>query len=363
MIEEPPYEELFTRNIGFVDENEQGLLRAGRFAVLGVGGMGGVVAQVLARSGAGALSILDKDAFEPSNNNRQVYSNTGSWGQPKVDVTAAELVKINPRIDVRVEHHFGRDNVDRVLDGVDVAVNGMDELGATLLLWRSARERRIPVVDAWSAPLPNVFVLRPERPAARRSSSSTRAAASISAPSSSRPSSTSASCARPLHVALHSRSLRYLDMAIIREIMTGRRARISFAPMVWGAGLMMAWEAIKVRLGRGKVASCYGRFWDPWRGDVSRRPRLPRLRARAAPRGPRGPRRCDAAGLLPARRRRCSPPTRACRAGGQSRPPGRRRPAPGGRPGDRVRPMLALPALSPLAVTLVAAAIGTVCLW
>src|SRR5262249_19685026 len=124
MSDTPAYEELFTRNIGFVDENEQALLRRARFAVLGVGGMGGVVAQILARSGAGALSILDKDAFEPSNNNRQVYSNKDTWGQPKVDVTARELAKINPAMEIRVEHHWGRDNVDRVLEGVDVAVNG-----------------------------------------------------------------------------------------------------------------------------------------------------------------------------------------------------------------------------------------------
>jgi molybdopterin-synthase adenylyltransferase len=234
--------------------------------VLGVGGMGGVVAQVLARSGAGALSILDKDAFEPSNNNRQVYSNSGSWGQPKVDVTAAELLKVNPRIDVRVEHHFGRDNVDRVLDGVDVAVNGMDELGATLLLWRSARERRIPVVDAWSAPLPNVFVLRPTDPRPEEFLEYPSRHVDLR-PELLAPLVDECKLREAAHVALHSRSLRYLDMAIIREIMTGKRARISFAPMVWGAGLMMAWEAIKVRLGRGKVASCYGRFWDPWQGD------------------------------------------------------------------------------------------------
>src|SRR5580704_6522451 len=266
MTEEPPYEELFTRNIGFVDENEQGLLRSARFAVLGVGGMGGVVAQVLARSGAGALSILDKDAFEPSNNNRQVYSKTGSWGQPKVDVTAAELVKINPRIDVRVEHHFGRDNVDRVLEGVDVAVNGMDELGATLLLWRSARERRIPVVDAWSAPLPNVFVLRPTDPRPEEFLEYPTRHVDLR-PEALAPLVDECKLREAAHVALHSRSLRYLDTAIIREIMTGQRARISFAPMVWGAGLLMAWEALKVRLARGKIASCYGRFWDPWRGD------------------------------------------------------------------------------------------------
>src|SRR3954447_26266202 len=130
MSDRPPYEELFTRNIGFVDENEQAILRRARFAVLGVGGMGGVVAQILARSGVGALTILDKDAFEPSNNNRQVYARTDTWGRGKVEVTAEELPRINPDIRVRTFDHFGADNVDAVLQGVDVVVNGMDELGA-----------------------------------------------------------------------------------------------------------------------------------------------------------------------------------------------------------------------------------------
>jgi molybdopterin-synthase adenylyltransferase len=261
----PAYEDLFTRNIGFVDENEQAILRRSRIAVLGVGGMGGVVAQVLARAGVGALHILDKDAFEPSNNNRQVYSNAGTWGRPKVDVTAEELRKINPELEVRVEHHFGRDNVEAVLAGVDVAVNGMDELAACLLLWRAARERRIPLVDAWSAPLPNVFVLRPSDPRPEEFLEyPTRDVGDVSDVD---PFLDECKLRESLHVALHSRSLRYLDMQIIREIMSGERARISFAPMVWGAGLLMAWEAIKVRLGKGVVASCYGRFWDPWRGE------------------------------------------------------------------------------------------------
>ena len=98
---QPPYEELFTRNIGFVDENEQSLLRAAKVAVLGVGGMGGVAAQVLARAGVGELRILDKDAFEPSNNNRQVYSRADTWGRPKVEVTREELGKVNAELRVR----------------------------------------------------------------------------------------------------------------------------------------------------------------------------------------------------------------------------------------------------------------------
>jgi hypothetical protein len=262
----PPYEELFTRNIGFLDENEQAHLRASRFAVAGVGGMGGVVAQVLARAGAGALVILDKDRFEPSNNNRQVYAHAGSWGRTKVEVTAEELRRINPELDVRSFDHFGADNVEAVLDGVDVAVNGMDELPACLRLWRAAARRAVPVVDAWSAPLPNVFVLRAGDPAPEDF---------LEYPTRGLPPEDLApsliddcKLREALHVSLHSRSLRYIDFEVVKEIMTGQRARISFAPMVWSAGLMMAWEAIKVRLGRGRVASRFGRFWDPWRGDA-----------------------------------------------------------------------------------------------
>ena len=262
----PPYEELFTRNIGFVDENEQSLLRAAKVAVLGVGGMGGVTAQVLARAGVGELRILDKDAFEPSNNNRQVYSRADTWGRPKVEVTAEELGKINAELRVRRADHFGADNADEMIAGADVVVNGMDELGATLRLWRTARAHGVPVVDAWSAPLPNVYVLRPGEPLPEEFLGYPTAGVD--------PSQVTAAMVdesklrEALHVALHSSSLRYLDMEIIREILSGERARISFAPMVWGAGLMMAWEALKLRLGRGEVASRYGRFFDPWRGEV-----------------------------------------------------------------------------------------------
>jgi hypothetical protein len=261
----PAYEDLFTRNIGFVDENEQALLRTARIAVCGVGGMGGVVAQLLARSGVGGLTILDKDAFEPSNNNRQVYSNRESWGQSKVEVTAQQLRLINPELDLRIEDHFGADNVDRVLDRCDVVINGMDELPACLRLWRAARRHGIAVVDAWSAPLPNVFVIRPGDPTPEEF----LAYPTCHRPEDDLPADVVGECKlrEALHVVLHSRSLRYLDMDVIKEILGGQRARISFAPMVWGAGLLMGWEAIKLRLGRGQVASRFGRFWDPWRGD------------------------------------------------------------------------------------------------
>ena len=192
--------------------------------MLGVGGMGGVVAQVLARAGVGALSILDKDAFEPSNNNRQVYSNADTWGQLKVDVTAAELRKINPELEVRVEHHFGRDNVDR---GARRRGRGGQ---------RHGRARRLPPPLARRARAAHPARRRleraaaqrlrppPERSPARRSSSSTRRATSTS-PRDVAPLARRVQAARVASTWPSTRArCATSTWQIIREIMT-RRAR------------------------------------------------------------------------------------------------------------------------------------------
>ena len=245
-----------------MDQNEQALLRSARVAVLGVGGMGGAVAQILARSGIGTLHVLDKDTFEPSNNNRQVYARSTTWGRSKVQVTAHELRAINPALQVRAFDRFDTSTEDAVFDGIDIVVNGMDELPACLRLWRAAAVRRIPLVDAWSAPLPNVFVVRPGEP----SPEALLRYPTLGQPEIALTDSMVDACKlrEALHVALHSRSLRHLDPQVIREIMNGTRARISFAPMVWGAANLMAWEVIKLRLARGRIAPPAGVFWDPW---------------------------------------------------------------------------------------------------
>ena len=68
------YEAFTTRNIGFVDDREQQLLRQARVFVCGVGGMGGAAFMALVRAGIGRFVVSDIDRFEMSNLNRQVFS-------------------------------------------------------------------------------------------------------------------------------------------------------------------------------------------------------------------------------------------------------------------------------------------------
>ena len=90
------YDELVTRNAGFVTEAEQKLLRSGRVFVCGVGGMGGAAIQSLVRAGVGHFALADMDTFEVSNLNRQLFATLDTVGQPKVAATVEAIARINP---------------------------------------------------------------------------------------------------------------------------------------------------------------------------------------------------------------------------------------------------------------------------
>lgn len=148
------YSEAFSRNLGWVTPQEQERLRRVRVAVAGMGGVGGVHVQALARLGVGALSLTDFDSFELANFNRQAGAATSTIGRAKVEVMREFALDVNPETDVRVfpdgidEHKLADylGEVDLLIDGIDFFANGIRPA-----LYRAARERGIPVVCA--APL------------------------------------------------------------------------------------------------------------------------------------------------------------------------------------------------------------------
>ena len=122
-----PYEEAFSRNIGWVTEREQALLRGKRVAIAGMGGVGGVHLLTLARLGVGAFHIADFDRFDIANFNRQAGAMMSTIGQPKVDVLAAMAKDINPEIDIKTfPAGVDETNMGEFLAGVDVYVDGLD---------------------------------------------------------------------------------------------------------------------------------------------------------------------------------------------------------------------------------------------
>jgi len=128
-------------------------LMASRVVVVGVGGVGSFAAEALARSGVGALSLVDFDKVCVTNTNRQLHAMQGTIGKRKVDVMAARLALVHPtaRIDA-VPVFYNRDTSSQILDSeVDFVVDAIDNLTAKAHLLHTCLERGIPVVSSMGA--------------------------------------------------------------------------------------------------------------------------------------------------------------------------------------------------------------------
>lgn len=262
------YAEFTTRNIGFVTPAQQQRLRDAHVFVAGCGGMGGAAILALARAGIGHLTICDIDTFEVSNLNRQVFCWTDTVGQHKAEATAQMLHKINPGIRVDVLHGDWTDHAARIITSADVVLNGTDDLGASLLLYRTARAKGKTVIDSYASPLPSVYVTRPTdpMPEERLAYPTIETEWNALTPALRE----KAFEAEVIHVMTHSASAFHIDLDMAGEVAAGKRSRMSFAPMVISSGMLMAYEAIGVVLGQPSATDCRGWFLNPYRARVER---------------------------------------------------------------------------------------------
>ncbi len=262
------YQAFTTRNIGFVTEAEQRRLHEATVFVCGTGGMGGACIQALARAGIGRLILADIDSFELSNLNRQVFCFADTIGMPKAEATRDLCLKINPDLNVTV---FGRDWTDYVealVGEANVVVNGTDDLGASLLLYRVSRDIGRSVVDAYASPLPSVYVTRPQDPMPEERLGYPTVGTAWNALTAEQ--RTDAFLREAEYVMVHSSSRHHVDLSLAGEVIAGTRSRMSFAPMVISTGTLMAYEAIHAVLGRPQSADCRGWFFNPHAGRVER---------------------------------------------------------------------------------------------
>ncbi len=270
------YADFTSRNLGFVSAAEQERLRGAHVFVAGVGGMGGAVVACLVRAGVGRLTFADLDVFEVSNLNRQIFADLDTIGRDKAETTAAAIARINPECQVRVLGREWVDQLDTLLPGVDVAVNGCDDARATIALMRRAAVHGRTVVDAFASPLPNVYVVGPDdaRPE-RRFGYPT-----VGVPIEGIDGGLAAEClAKEIEwVMVHSSSAEHVQLELAAEMISGKRKRMSFAPMVWSTGCLMSYEAVRVILGKPGGPGPRGLFFNPWTHRVER-PRGPIMAA------------------------------------------------------------------------------------
>jgi sulfur-carrier protein adenylyltransferase/sulfurtransferase len=146
----PEQRQRYSRHLLIPEVGEQGQLKLldSRILMIGAGGLGSPASLYLAAAGVGTLGIVDDDAVDATNLQRQIVHSTERLGEPKVESAKRTLEALNP--DVRVEAFQERltsDNVDRILgERWDVIVDGADNFPTRYLLNDASVWYGIPVV-------------------------------------------------------------------------------------------------------------------------------------------------------------------------------------------------------------------------
>ena len=128
-------------------------LKKSRVAIFGIGGVGGYVVEALARTGVGALTLIDNDKVSLSNLNRQIIALQSSVGEYKTQVAKARVLDINPDIAVDTKEIFVLpERIDEIdFTAFDYVVDAIDTVSGKLSIIEKAKKLSIPVISAMGA--------------------------------------------------------------------------------------------------------------------------------------------------------------------------------------------------------------------
>ena len=140
----------FSRLRMLLGEDGISRLRNSRVAVFGLGGVGSYAVEALARSGIGALDLIDPDVYTLTNLNRQLFATARTLGRPKAEVAAERVLEINPacRVTPRCEYYLPDTASLFDFSRVDYIVDAVDTVTAKLLMAQKAQEAGTRIISA-----------------------------------------------------------------------------------------------------------------------------------------------------------------------------------------------------------------------
>ena len=146
-------EDMFSRTRMLLGEEALQRLARARVAVFGVGGVGGYAVEALARSGIGALDLIDSDRVVLSNLNRQIIATRDTLGMLKVDAAKARVLSVNPDCQVRTRPVFYLPETADQFDfsQYDYVVDAIDTVAGKLQLIEAAKAAGTAVISSMGA--------------------------------------------------------------------------------------------------------------------------------------------------------------------------------------------------------------------
>lgn len=141
------YWEIASRQMSIVTRSEQERFKDAKITVIGCGGIGGETIEMLARMGIGELVLVDEDAFDLSNLNRQTLASIADLGLDKSAVAGEKVRLINPYVKVTAfNEHVDQTNIDKVIGDSDIVIDALDNVLTRVIVSRTAKEKGIPYI-------------------------------------------------------------------------------------------------------------------------------------------------------------------------------------------------------------------------
>ena len=160
------YEGLFQRNYGIFSKDEQQRIRQASILIVGCGGIGGLVAIILARSGVSRFVLVEFDAYEPSNMNRQIACFVDTIGRNKAQVIKEHILRINPEAEVEAhEKLLNHSEIAKLMPQVDLVFPAADDFAFSIFVFQDARKLgKTALMVVPSGTWANVSIIPPDQP-------------------------------------------------------------------------------------------------------------------------------------------------------------------------------------------------------
>ncbi|MGF7060486.1 HesA/MoeB/ThiF family protein [Brassicibacter mesophilus] len=137
----------YSKNMKMLTPEENSKLGEYKVCVIGCGGLGGYIVEMLARLGIGFITAVDGDVFEETNLNRQLLSNMITLGKNKAEAAKQRVEVVNPLVHIRsINERISESNAHSILEGHDVIVDAVDNIHTRFLIQREAEKLNTPFI-------------------------------------------------------------------------------------------------------------------------------------------------------------------------------------------------------------------------
>lgn len=152
----------YSRNMNMLSQEENESLKNYRVCVVGCGGLGGYIIEMLGRLGIGHITAIDGDVFDESNLNRQLLSDNDSIGIKKAEKAKERMKMVNHLIEVSaIPKRLNKENGLELLEGHNVIVDALDNIETRFILQDISSQLNIPLVHGaiggWYGQVTTIF--------------------------------------------------------------------------------------------------------------------------------------------------------------------------------------------------------------